>query len=82
MYHVPGGAYVSAGKGGLAGDRVGRGPRPRELSMVAPAWRIRTSCPCLRAWLSQHQNRKRERPGDSQGWGHKGTGTPVSGRPT
>lgn len=39
---------------------------------MAATWRIKTSCPCLRAWLSQHQNRKRERPGDSQELGHKG----------
>lgn len=37
-------------------------------SMSASA-RIKTSCLCLRAWLSQHQNRKRERLGDSQGLG-------------
>lgn len=34
-------------------------------SMSASA-RIKTSCLCLRAWLSQRQNRKRERLGDSQ----------------
>lgn len=38
---------------------------------MAATWRIKASCPCLRAWLSQHQNRKRERPGDSQEVGHE-----------
>lgn len=60
------------GREGWGGrDRSARGQSAREPSIMAATWRIKASCPCLRAWLSQHQNRKRERPGDSQEVGHE-----------
>lgn len=55
-----------------AGRQVGE---VTQESIMAPAWKIKISYPCLRAWLSQHQNRKRERPRDGQELGHQGQET-------
>lgn len=52
--------------------RLAGGLANGDSSIMTPAWRIKVSCSCLRAWLRQHQNRKRERPWDSQELGHKG----------
>lgn len=43
------------------------GKRVSGHQSISASARIKPSCPCLRAWLRQHQNRKRERLGDSQG---------------